>query len=208
MNKLNGKSERGALVEESTEPVFWVRQPKQVRALESPMRQEIVDALAVLGPSSITDLAEHLGRAADSLYFHVKKLVKVGLVQEVEKQREGRHTWAIYALPSRSIRLVYDSSPTRSVQKVVAGALRLSLREFGRALKQGGHRLSGSQRNVWGARNKGWLSPEDCTEVNDLLERLVQILKRHGPGPGRTVHSLAWVFSPAQVRVRQQNNDK
>jgi DNA-binding transcriptional ArsR family regulator len=205
MNKLNDK----ALVsDQQSEPVFWVRQSKQIRALESPMRQEIVDALSVLGPASIVDLAEHLGRAADSLYFHVKKLVNVKLVQEVEKRRQGRHVWAIYALPSRSVRLVYDSSPNRSVRNVVAGALRLSLRELGHALAEGGHRLSGPQRNVWGARIKGWLSPEDCAEMNRLLERLVQVMNRNGPGPGRTVHSLAWMFSPSQVRSRQQSNHK
>lgn len=208
MNKLNRKTMAANTSEDQAEPVFWIRQPKQVRALESPMRQEIVDALAVLGPASITDLAEHLGRAADSLYFHVKKLVKVGLVQEIEKERAGRHVWAMYALPSQSVRLAYDSSSARSIKNVVAGALRLSLRELGQALADGDQRLSGPERNVWGARTKGWLSPADCAEIDRLLERLVQIMKRHGPGPGRTVHSLAWVFSPSQVRTRQQNNNK
>jgi DNA-binding transcriptional ArsR family regulator len=186
----------------------WITQPAQIRALESPMRQEIVDAITALGPCSITDLAEHLGRAADSLYFHVKKLMKVGLVQEIDKGRLGRHVWARYAMQGRSARIKYELAHRKSIQRIVAGALRLSLREFNEAFEQKGACLQGKWRNLWGARLKGWVSVQDIVEVNRLLERLVQVMHRHGPGEGRQMHSLAWVLTPAQVRHRTKNASK
>lgn len=182
---------------------FWISRPSQIRALESPTRQEIVDALAVLGPSSIADLAGHLGRAADSLYFHVRRLVKVGIVRELEPRGQGRHQAAVYTLPGHSVRIRYDRKAGESIRRVIAGALRLSLREFGRAFKHTKARLTGERRNLWGARLKGWLNDDDVAEVNALLERLAQIMLRGPSGEGRTLHSLAWVLSPAQNREKR-----
>src|SRR5436190_2021792 len=122
--------------------------PAQVRALESPRRQEIVDALAALGASSVAELADHLGRPADSLYFHVRKLLKVGVIRELELRKSGRHEWAVYALHTRSARVRYDGAPARSIQRVVAGAVRQSLREFNRGFAVPGIRLSGKRRNL------------------------------------------------------------
>jgi DNA-binding transcriptional ArsR family regulator len=178
-------------------PANWISRPAQVRALESPRRQEIVDTLAALGPSSVGALAEHLGRPADTLYFHVRKLLKVGLIREAEQRKSGRHEWAVYALPRPSPAIRYDTVPARSVQRVVAGAVRQSLREFNRAFGLPGVRLGGGDRNVWGGRTKGWLSPEEVVEVNRLLEKLSSLVQGKGPGAGRALHSLAWVFTPA-----------
>lgn len=186
----------------------WIKEPAHIRALESPMRQEIVDAITAIGPCSITELASYLGRAADSLYFHVKKLVKVRLVQEVEKRKEGRHEWAIYSMPGRVARIIYSDAVSKSVRKVVAGAVRLSLREFNAATTQKTARTSGPQRNLWGGRTKGWLSDTDLAEINRLLDQIQQIICRSEPGPERAVHSFAWVLTPAQVRPRARLSHK
>lgn len=186
--------------------LYWIKEPAQIKALTSPMRQEIVDAVAALGPCSMTELAEHLGRAADSLYFHVRKLVKVKLLREVEKRKEGRHVWAIYALPARQVRMVYSPAMLKTIRKVVAGAMRLSLREFNQALLQKNGSFTGPHRNLWGGRMKGWLTPEDLVEVNQIIERLLFLMQKQGPGPGRTIHSLGWVLSPARVRQRNSRS--
>ncbi len=183
---------------------FLIDDPAQIKALQSPMRQEIVDALTTLGPSSIQAIADHLGRAADSLYFHVKKLVKVKLVQCVEKRKEGRIEWSIYAVPGRHARIVYQPRVAKSIKKVVAGAMRLSLREFQKSIVSDSARYSGSQRNVWGSRAKGWLSPRDVVEANRLLEQLIALFNQQGPTEGRQVYSLAWVFTPVPVRQREK----
>ncbi len=58
-----------------------VRDPDHVRLLSSPVRQEVVDTLAALGgQASIAAMAEHLGRPADGLYYHMRALVESGLV--------------------------------------------------------------------------------------------------------------------------------
>lgn len=182
---------------------FWIEDAAQIRALESPMRQELVDALTTLGPSSISDLATYLGRHADSLYFHIRKLVKVKLVVVVEQRKVGRHEFAIYAVPGKMARLVYRPAVLRSIRKVVAGAVRLSVREFQRAILQPSEVMQGPGRALWGGRLKGWMSPAQLAEVNRLLDQIHQILNQDGPGPDRRVYSLGWVLTPAQVKERK-----
>lgn len=187
---------------------LWISDPAQIRALESPMRQEIVDAITGLGPSSITELAAFLGRAPDSLYFHIKKLVKVRLVEEREKRKEGRHESAIYAIPGSLVRIVYSPAMKNSIRKVVAGAMRLSLREFGLGIASKNATLMGPHRTLWGGRTKGWLNADELAEVNRLIEQLTGILSSCRPGPGKQVFTLGWVFAPAQVRPRARLANK
>src|SRR5262245_46892405 len=47
---------------------YVVSRADQLRALRSPLRQEIIDAVAASGPRSVAELAEILGRPADALY--------------------------------------------------------------------------------------------------------------------------------------------
>jgi hypothetical protein len=182
--------------------IFWIKEADQIRALESPRRQEIVDAVAAIGPCSIVELAEHLGRAADSLYFHVKKLVQVKLLLEKETRKSGRHVWAIYALPSRQVRMVYRPAVMSSIRRVVAGAIRLSLREFNQSVARKAGAFIGPNRDTWGGRTKGWLSDSDLREVNQLLERILHLMSRRGPAPGLRMHTLGWVLAPTQVHPR------
>ncbi len=183
--------------------IYWISSPAQMKAIESPMRQEVVDAIAALGPSTIAEVGEHLGRAADSLYFHVRKLEKVGLLVEQEKRKEGKYVVAVYGLAGKMMRLKYGGGAVaKSVQRVVAGAVRLSLRDFNRALDEGGYEYVGPGRTVWGARTKGWVSKQDIAEVNRLLEELSAIFSGSAQEEGKTLQSLAWILAPVGVKGR------
>jgi|ERR1017187_7652657 predicted transcriptional regulator len=59
---------------------YVVRNEKQLAALASSARPEIVDVLSQMGTVSVAELASALGRPADSLYYHLKVLKEIGLV--------------------------------------------------------------------------------------------------------------------------------
>lgn len=167
------------------------------------MRQEIVDAIAALGESTVLEVAQHLGRAADSLYFHMRRLEKVGLIQEVEKRKEGKYLVAVYGLPGKIMRVKYGAGVgAKSVQRVVAGAVRLGIRDFNRAMVASDTEFSGPSRNVWGGRMKGWVSKEDVIEINRLLEELGAIFHRSTQEEGKSLQSLAWISAPVGVKGR------
>ena len=172
----------------------------QLRALASPMRQELLDVLEAAGPSAISELAERLGRAPDSLYFHVRELVRVGLVIEVERRKVGRHVFVVYDLVGRPLRIDRSKAKRADLQSVVAGILRLATRDYQRGLADPTTTPDGPARNHWGARVRGWIDASEVERVNELLEELSDLIREGHPGPGRQPVALAWVLAPVPPR--------
>src|SRR5437762_14244332 len=65
------------------EPVL-IATPAQLRAVASPVKQEILNAVAAMGPISVAELARMLGRGPSGLYFHIAKPAKLGLLLRTE----------------------------------------------------------------------------------------------------------------------------
>jgi DNA-binding transcriptional ArsR family regulator len=174
-----------------------------VRALTAPARQEIVDALESAGPRSVAELAALLGRPADALYHHLRRLERVGLLTTVERRKLGRHAFAVYDLSRRPLRLSY-AAPVRAadVARVVLAAQRLTWREFRRALAAGTGVSEGPLRTLRGGRAKGWLGPRELARVNQCIEELMLAVAAGRPAPGATPISLSFVLAPSPARTR------
>lgn len=194
-------------------PLYRIREPRQIAALASPARQELVDGLQALGPVSIAELARSLGRAPDSLYYHVRALSKVGLVVQAGTRTAGPRPEALYDVPGK---LALDHEPaTRreqaSVARVVASALRIGERDFRRALAEGrAHHGRGPRRNAWGGRMKGWLTPDELGAVRAHLAALSTLFARGRRRPGAALAALAFVLAPLapSARVRPPTSKK
>jgi DNA-binding transcriptional ArsR family regulator len=185
-----------------------VQTPGQVRALIAPARQEIVDVLETAGPCSVSRLGALLGRPADALYHHLRRLVRVGLVKEVERRKEGRHAFVVFDLAVRPLRLSYEAPVrTADVGKVVAAAQRMAWRDFRRALSAGGGVTQGMQRTLWGSRTKGWATPARIERINQLLAELIETVQGGGPTQGAVPISVSFLLSPAARprRVEEQH---
>lgn len=176
--------------------------PALIDLLASGPRQEIVDTLAATGPSSIADLAVELAVPADTLYFHVRKLIKAGLVTECgTRQTEGRDA-ALYAVPS-ALQLGYDPenpANVHAVTRAAAAMLRLAGRDFATGFRVGEPVVQGSERNLWSGRQKLWLTDEELVELNAVLARLLDPGRfRRRPG-ARHLCSLTVVLAPLDAR--------
>ncbi len=176
---------------------------RQVRALISPVRQEIVDALESAGPRSVAELAALLGQAPDGLYFHLRHLERSGLVVERERRKTGRHVAAVYDLVTRPLRLSY-AAPARAgdLAAVIASALRLATRDFRRALHRAGVATEGPNRELWGARAKGWVTPAQILRINELLNEVSEIMRAGTPRPSARPLSLSFVLAPSPPSPR------
>ena len=91
-----------------------------------PLRMEIVEELLSRGPSSIAELARALVRPQSSLYYHVHKLVKAGVVREKEHRKAKRQVEVVYALVPRQARLEAKRAVERaeSVARLASSVLR------------------------------------------------------------------------------------
>jgi DNA-binding transcriptional ArsR family regulator len=180
------------------------RNAAHARALVTPARQEIVDVLEAAGPSSVARLAELIGRPADALYHHLRRLERVGLVT-AERRQEGRHVFAVYDLVRRPLLLARDGADTVAV---MGAAQRQAWRDFRRALAGGADVSDGPRRTLRGSRSRGWLAPAQLARVNALLTELCDTLRAGEPGPGRVPVSLTFLLAPAPPRRRSSRKGK
>jgi len=160
---------------------YVVRRQDQLTSLASPVRIEILDAIRVNGPCSIGRVGEFLGRAPDSLYYHVRKLVRVGLLIECGKHKSGRRDGALYKTPAPHIRTPFElERPERaaSVRAVYDGLLRLTQRDLRDTVRSGGLASRGSRRNIRHARLKGRLTRSELREANRHIDALLKIFSR------------------------------
>ncbi|MEM1453471.1 MAG: helix-turn-helix domain-containing protein [Planctomycetota bacterium] len=75
-----------------------LRRPAQLRALRDPVRERILRALEQAGPLPVRALAERIGRAPESLYYHVRALVRAGFLRTEGKAPSGRRHHVVYGV--------------------------------------------------------------------------------------------------------------
>lgn len=77
-------------------PAAWL-------TMMSPVRSEIAQAVTLLGTCSVAQIAAVTNRPADTLYPHLQKLRRAGIVVAAGERREGRHVQALYAMRATDI---------------------------------------------------------------------------------------------------------
>ncbi|MDQ8758314.1 helix-turn-helix domain-containing protein [Sphingosinicella sp. LHD-64] len=182
--------------------------PAQVRALSSAIRQELVDTLAALGgEADVGALAEQLGRPADGLYYHLRLLVRHGLIEEVESSGQKERRYRLAGEGRLPLRLAYRKGSDGNLPAVGSFArslLQIAGRDFEQALSGPRVALEGPRRELWAARNKGWVSQDDLEEINALIERLNKLVGRSS-APDRTrLMTFAFVLAPVDPRPKRR----
>lgn len=179
-----------------------VESAAQIRALTSPLRQDIVDLAQAMVRVSVPELADHLGRPADALYYHVRALQRVGLLVEAGVRRRGRHDETLYSTPDpeRRLMLRYRSgrgAATKPLRTLVASMLRNSRREFDSAISDPDCVVEGAGRELWAGRATGWLTQAELAKVNRLIAQLGQLLSSPHSGRRDRLYSLQFLLSPS-----------
>lgn len=184
-----------------------ISEVRTIRALVSPMRQELVDTLEALGgEATVAELAGQLGKAADGLYYHLRQLVAAGLLQELEDQGEGRR-YRVVTKSGKRLRLGYE--PRRKGQpealvKLVSGLLSIAKRDFAHALAAPGTVLEGPVRELWASRTKGWVGTDELSEINALLRRLTELLNQPRSDVRQQLVALAFVLAPVPAQAARR----
>ncbi|HVD59576.1 MAG TPA: winged helix-turn-helix domain-containing protein [Gemmatimonadaceae bacterium] len=166
---------------------YYVTELKQLLALATAGREDIIDAVAILGPCTVPEIAKFVGRSRNALYYHVHALRDCGLLLESELRREGVKRTLQYDLPGRPLILKYNLSTPRSrraVMKIGRIRFRSGERGFLRACKGERVVVEGPHRNLWAAHWKGWLTDKDLEKANRLLLELVDVFRHGADGSG------------------------
>ena len=160
---------------------YVVRRADQRAALTSPLRLEILEHFLFAGPASVDEVAARMGRAPDSLYYHVRMLVKVGLLRPRGSRKSGKRAKTLYAVVARRIELPCrpgSAALTESTMKTMASAFRMAEREMHASLEGGRFEEQGRYRNFYAGRLRSDLSRAALAEVNRHLNAIEDIFSR------------------------------
>ncbi|MBM4186282.1 MAG: helix-turn-helix transcriptional regulator [Gemmatimonadetes bacterium] len=182
---------------------YLIKRRDQLAALESAVRQEIVDTIQAAGPRSAPEISALMGRPADALYYHLRRLVNVGLLVVKATRRSRRRDEAVYDLAGHP--LVLDVPVSRGdahpLARLVRSMLRTAERDHRAAVGTAAARPDGDRRNLWAGRRHAWLSPRDLERVNDLVDQLVSIMTRARQPAGGELCTLTLVLAPRTSRA-------
>jgi DNA-binding transcriptional ArsR family regulator len=185
---------------------YVIRSRQQMRALAASTRQEIVDVLPRMGTVSVAELATALARPADSLYYHLRILKRVGLVLSAGSRRLAGRSEALFRAVAPELSLCYQlgrKGNGREVNAIIASMLRLGIRDFGESFKTATAAVSGPNRELWGLRVTGWLTQDQIAEVNRHIQRLMQIMAT--PGRNGRLYAVTVVLTPLARRSQRRD---
>jgi DNA-binding transcriptional ArsR family regulator len=165
-----------------------------------------MDTAALIGPCSITELADALGRSRNSLYYHVRALRDAGLLLETRRSGEGKKATAHYDPAGRPLAVHFDLSTKDRKRAVIALArarIRSAARGFERACRPGAVTVEGPQRNLWATHLKGWLSDEEHKEAKELFARLIHLIGRNSrqSDQNKRSYELTFVLAPILPKI-------
>lgn len=187
---------------------YLIKRLDQIKALVAPTRQEIVDALEIVGPAPVAAIAAVLGRAPDSLYHHIRVLLRVGLVRQVDTRVRGRTREAVYDLSGQDMTIAYDltdRSKREALKALIRAMSRIAGRDFERAVDSRRVIVEGPRRNLRGARMVGLLDGRQLKELNLLYQRIAEILATPPRDRARAgFHAVTFQISPLE-RTRRAN---
>jgi DNA-binding transcriptional ArsR family regulator len=184
--------------------IHLVRHQTQLKALIAAARQEVIDVLSQMGTVSVSELAAAMNRPPDALYFHLRALLRAGLVRRVRFRSSGRKKDALYRTAAPELRLAYEPTKRgnrKALSRIVASMLRLGIRDFTGALKAGNAVVSGRYRELWALRKTGWLSLAEIGNVNRSISKLTGQFSAHGRG-GR-LYAITILITPLDHRNKR-----
>lgn len=137
----------------------------------------------------MAELGGLLGRPPDSLYYHMRRLLQVGLVAGVGTRLTGGRSETVFQPVHDRAELHHDPADPanrRQIRAAVRSSLRLTERDLVAALRSGQARTAPGERNFYTSRVTGWLTPEQKDAVLERLrevEAILQESKRNTPRP-------------------------
>ena len=171
----------------------------QWRAVNSPHRMHLVSMLEALKKSTVAELAELTGRSQQSIYPHLKILVKAGLVRELQKPvhiaKNGRKSSSktVPKLSASRSTCFYEFNPA-SFQKAIeskngVGLMRathltsillhdlgLRCQRWGEANERAGMRVAIHNQNLMSTEIT-WFTNAHWKQFNKLAAQLMKLIR-------------------------------
>lgn len=178
---------------------FLVSTVQQMETLASPVRHHIHLAMEMLGPCSVNELAERMGRVPETLYYHVRRLENVGILEQVGSRASGGRDEAVFQLKGERLRVDPRQSSPRFLKAMAKGCgslLRFAQRSFVVALEGKADRRLVPQRSLRVEQATVRLSPRNLAELNRRLDGLQDFLADTDDPEGKQMYVVTISTAP------------
>ena len=180
--------------------IHMITTPKSWAVLTAPVRLEIVEAMRITAPCSIAEIAEALDRPADTLYRHIEKLRRAGIVVDAGARRSGRRIEQVYDLVADDFRIGFRDITERAANKAYNETMQSIFKIASRTARDSASACQligmGEERNVVGKIEHAWLTQAEFGALRDILMRAKQFMDdRKGRRDGR-LYLAAFVAMP------------
>ncbi|MFM2164119.1 MAG: hypothetical protein RL325_556 [Planctomycetota bacterium] len=181
-------------------PIHHLANPKAWSVIVAPVRLEIVEAMRMVAPCSIAELAESLDRPADTLYRHIEKLKRAGVVVDAGTRRAGRRVEQVYDLVADDFRIGFKDITERAANKAYNETMQSIFKIASRTTRDSASACQlvgmGEERNVVGKIEHAWLTHAEFVALREILMRAKQFMDdRKGRREGR-LYLAAFVAVP------------
>ena len=186
--------------------IFKIHKPEQLILLVSQVRQEILDSVRARGNCSAAEIADDLGLPHDTVYYHLHKLERAGLLINKGKRAAKRRHEEIFNIPGNELKVEYDLSNPKSVKlllKMISSLLRVAQKDFVTGANSTRASVKGRYRNLWGARMTAWLNKKDIAEIGRLLEKIEKKFRQSRRSQGKSLHAISWIIAPLESATRK-----
>ena len=183
--------------------VFHIETPEHFDAIGSPVRLSIIEFFRSRGPMPVAELAQVMGRPADGLYHHLKKLLAIGIVREVGTQQTGRQIERVFDIAANRLQVAEDTERLVKVWRLISSHAE---RNLASAIDTGGLRFRGDDPNVSMRVETARLDATARAEVFEHLNAIRAVFDRARAAPSGDQASFTFMFTPTVSSTDRSEN--
>jgi len=188
------------------QPILLVQSPAQWSVLASAVRGEILEALRLLGPCSLADIAQTIDRPADSLYPHLEQLQEAGFVVPAGFRKGARNVEQLIDVVAEDFAIDFHDATGAAENQAIIDTANAFMKASARALRDSAAArqldFRPETRNLAINYELSWLTNEAFQEVRGLVRRLKQLMDEGKKRREGRLYMSLYIATPVTRRRR------
>lgn len=185
-------------------PIHHITTPKAWAVYIAPARLELVETMRMLAPCSVAEIAAAIDRPADTLYRHIEKLRKIGVVTEAGVRRAGRRFEQVFDLAGDDFRPQFRDTSPRTTNKMFNDATRSIAKILLRTTRDAAAAeqivFEPGRRNAFAKFEHAWLSQAEVDQLGEMFLAVKRFMDARKERRSGRLYLTAFAAVPVQRR--------
>lgn len=174
--------------------------PKQLRAINSPIRNAIHTVVLNQKRASIRKIANQLGMKPASLYRHIEVLLEAGVITEEGTESTARRDAKVYA---SNLEHIDDQHMSPAMLEAFSGFIRQAMKTSAEriigAASSGDAATRGTKRNTCWRSPFSWLDDQQLKQLNDHIDAIMALMNNNERRDGTRLIGLTLGMYPMPI---------